>query len=74
MKKKDKERSETTQRFKPQHENSLQLRPPLPAPWTTPGAIQRVLGSGVKREASLSTADSSPQPASPDFWKVSFSH
>lgn len=42
-------------------------------PWTNPGASQSLPGSRV-REASLSTADSSPQPASLSLWKVSFNH
>lgn len=41
----------------------------LDYPWSTPS----LPGSGV-REASLSTADSSPQPASPSLWKVSLNH
>lgn len=41
----------------------------LDYPWSKPS----LPGSGV-REASLSTADSSPQPASPSLWKVSFNH
>lgn len=41
----------------------------LDYPWSKP----RLPGSSVT-EASLNTADSSPQPASPSLWKVSFNH
>lgn len=63
-------RSETTQSFKPKHSSHLWAS--LYVPWTTPGASQ-VFQARV-REASLSTADSSPQPASPFLWKVSPNH
>lgn len=66
-------RSETTQMFKAKHKHSSELWASLYMPWTNPGASQSLPGSRV-REASLSTADSSPQPASPSLWKVSFNH
>lgn len=59
-------RSETAQRFKPLNtETACGLSPPPRLP----------LEQAKKEleQASLGTADSSPQPASPSLWKVSFS-
>lgn len=66
-------RSETTQRFKPKTQTQLTVVGFPACALDYPCSKPSLPGSKV-REASLSTADSSPQPASPSLWKVSFNH